>query len=271
MKPLALVIDRDAGTRKLLDVLLTRFGYEVDRVALTPDGITLLGLVDYDFVLAEDEAVARWLAAHRPEMLERMMIVSAATDAQLQRMWSEWSSVRIVRKPFELADVIDAARAAAGTCERGAATAEELFWRQSIISGAKSGILVRRRGDQLDLATHFGYEPGAVESYFPLQLSDLYPIAAAVRHGRPVWLASLATTPEYPLLASVWRRHHSRALAAVPVFHGRDVIGAAGWTFREPQRFSDVEQHGWLAIGQATAPLVARGVMLPHPVTQAGA
>jgi hypothetical protein len=198
------------------------------------------------------------------------MILSSATELQLARMKRDWEDVRIVRKPFELADVIDAARAA-GNRERGAATASELFWRQSIISGSKSGILVRRRGDELELVTHFGYEQGAVESYFPLNASDPYPIAAAVRHARAVWLASLATTPEYPLLATVWQRHHSRALAAVPVFHGRDVIGAAGWTFREPQRFSEVEQHGWLAIAQATAPLVARGAMLSHPATQAGA
>ncbi len=158
MKPLALVIDRDAGTRKLLDVLLTRFGYEVDRIAWTADGVTLLQLIDYDFVLAEDEEVARWMKQHRPEALSRMMIVSAATDAQLQRMWSEWDRVRIVRKPFELADVIDASRVAANRTRREPA-AEELFWRQSMIAGAKSGIVARRDGDTLSLVAKFGYEP----------------------------------------------------------------------------------------------------------------
>jgi GAF domain-containing protein len=270
MKPLALVLDRDAGTRKLLDVLLTRFGYEVDRVGVVADGLTLLGLIDYDFVLSEDEEVARWLAQHRPEALSRMMIVSAATDAQLQRMWSEWNDVRIVRKPFELADVIDASRAAADRPRR-VATAVETFWRNSVINGSKSGILVRRKGDALTLVTHFGYEPGAVESFFPLHVNDPYPITTTVRHGRPVWLASLATTPEYPLLASVWQSHRSRALAAVPIMNGNEVIGAAGWTFRDTQRFSEAEQRAWIAIAQASAHLAAAGSTSAERATNAGA
>jgi hypothetical protein len=270
MKPLALVLDRDAGTRKLLDVLLTRFGYEVDRVGVVSDGITLLGLIDYDFILSEDEEVARWLAQNRPEALSRMMIVSAATDAQLQRMWSEWHGVRIVRKPFELADVIDASRAAADRPRREP-TAEEAFWRNSVINGAKSGILVRRDGDVVTLVTSFGYEPGAVERYFPLSLGDPYPITATVRHGRPVWLASLATTPEYPLLASIWQSHRSRALAAVPIMNGNDAVGAAGWTFRDTQRFSEAEQRAWMAIAQASAPLTGAGSTSAERATNAGA
>ena len=270
MKPLALVIDRDAGTRKLLDVLLTRFGYEVDRIALAADGITLLERIDYDFVLSEDEEVARWMRQQRPEGLGRMMIVSAATDAQLRRMWNEWSDVRIIRKPFELADVIEASRAAANRPRREA-TIEELFWRHSLINGAKSGVLVRRdRDNSIRLVTHFGYEPGAVEPWFPLELDDPYPICAALRHGRPIWLASLATTPEYPLLASVWQTNRSRALATVPIVRRGEAIGAAGWTFRDTQRFGEAEQRSWLAIAEAAAPLAESGTSA-EPATSAGA
>jgi len=270
MKPLALVLDRDAGTRKLLDVLLTRFGYEVDRVGVVADGITLLDLIDYDFVLSEDEEVARWLAQHRPEALSRMMIVSAATDAQLQRMWSEWNGVRIVRKPFELADVIDASRAAADRPRREPAT-EEAFWRHSVINGAKSGVLVRRDGDTISLVTSFGYEPGAVERFFPFSVSDSYPIAAAIRNARSIWLASLASTPDYPLLASIWQSNRSRALAAVPITDGDEIIGAAGWTFRDTQRFSEAEQRAWIAIAQASAALAGAGSTSAERATNAGA
>lgn len=269
MKPLALVIDRDAGTRKLLDVLLTRFGYEVDRIAWTADGVTLLQLVDYDFVLAEDEEVARWMKQHRPEALARMMIVSAATDAQLQRMWSEWDCVRIVRKPFELADVIDASRVAANRTRREPAT-EELFWRQSMIAGAKSGVLVRRDGNTLTLVTKCGYEPGAAERYFPIDVNEQYPLCAAVRHGRPVFISSLASNPDYPLLAGIWQVNRTRALAVVPILQGEQVIGAAGWAFREAQRFGEAEKRAWVSIAQHAASLVDSAASA-QPATNAGA
>jgi transcriptional regulator with GAF, ATPase, and Fis domain len=269
MKPLALVIDRDAGTRKLLDVLLTRFGYEVDRIAWTAEGVTLLQLIDYDFVLAEDEEVARWMKQQRPEALSRMMIVSAATDAQLQRMWSEWDGVRIVRKPFELADVIDASRVAANRTRREPAP-EELFWRQSMISGAKAGIVVRREGDTLSLVTKLGYEPGAAERYFPMSVNEQYPICAAIRHGRPVFISSLATNPDYPVLAGIWQANRTRALAAVPILRGEQVIGAAGWAFRDAQRFGEAEKRAWVSIAQNAASLVDSAASA-QPATNIGA
>lgn len=48
MKPLALAIENDGGTRKLLDVLLTRAGFEVDLVPTGSDALLLLANVRYD-------------------------------------------------------------------------------------------------------------------------------------------------------------------------------------------------------------------------------
>lgn len=269
MKPLALVLDRDAGTRKLLDVLLTRFGYEVDRIGVTEDAITLLDRIDYDFVLSDDEQVASWLAQHREDTLARMMILSSSTEAQFARMNAEWKSVRIIRKPFELADVIDASQAAANRPRR-TPHAYEMFWRASAINGAKSGVLVRREGDSLVLVTSYGYEPDALDPWFPLSVNDPYPICVSQRHGRPIWMASLANAQEYPLLAAVWRQHHSRALAAVPVMRDGVVLGTAGWTFRDTQRFSETDQRTWTAIAQAAAGLV-EGNVSSQPARQTGA
>jgi len=269
MKPIALVLDRDAGTRKLLDVLLTRFGYEVDRIGVTGDAISLLQLIDYDFVLSDDEEVAAWLAKHRDDALDRMMILSSATEAQLARMHAEWTRVRIIRKPFELADVIDASQVAANRPRRTPHTFE-MFWRTSAINGAKSGVLVRRERDSIVRVTSYGYEPGALDPWFPLSMNDPYPICAAMRHERPIWMASLARTQEYPLLAAVWQQQSSRALAVVPVMRDGVVIGAAGWTFRDAQRFSETEQRSWTVIAQAAASLV-QGDASAQPVRQTGA
>lgn len=269
MKPIALVLDRDAGTRKLLDVLLTRFGYEVDRIGVTADALTLLDLLDYDFILSDDVEVAQWVSEHRPEGLSRMMILTSVLDSQLQRMQKQWTNVRIIRKPFELADVIDACQAAANRPPRQRDDAES-FWRPSLTHGAKSGLVVRRAGDALELVTKFGYTPGSVEQWFPMTIHQPYPISITVRHGRPVWMASLTGNDDYPLLAAIWQQHHTRALAVAPIVRGGEVIGGVGWTFREPQRFSEAEQRTWLAIADAAASLVGGGTQ-SHTSKQAGA
>ena len=271
MNHLALVIDRDAGTRKLLDVLLQRFGYEVDRVAASANGITLLEVVDYDFVLCDDDTVVRWIAANRPSALPRVMILSSAPESHLVRMRNEWLDVPVIRKPFELADVIDGSRAAAAKRAARITTLDEVFARRSVTAGAKSGVIVRNGGDVLELMAKFGYEPGLVEQWFPLASSNPYPICMAVKHGRAVWLASLANAQaEYPLLAPIWQTYQSRAIAVVPLFRGGTIIGAAGWTFREPQRFTEAEQRMWTAIAESTAPFV-NGGHGTQSTTQAGA
>ena len=271
MKPLALVIDRDAGTRRLLDILLSRYGFEVDRVGAASEGITLLDAIEYDFVLCDDDSIVKWLFTNRPDTMQRVMVLSSAPEAQLVRMKNDWPGIPVIRKPFELADVIDASRDAVANRRPRVASEYELFYRQSINAGAKSGIVVRRNGDVLELVTKFGYEPGAVEQWFPMALSNPYPICMAVRHGRPLWLASLAgAQSEYPLLASVWQTHQTRALAVAPIFHGGTVVGAAGWTFREPQRFAESEQRAWMAIAEHAASFIEGG-QTSQSTTQAGA
>lgn len=269
MKPLALVIDHDAGTRKLLDVLLTRFGYEVDRIADSVSALALLERIDYDFILSENEQVARWVSTNRPDALRRLMILSSATETQLERMKREWTNVRIVRKPFELADVIEASREAALNRPRREPAPDELFWRASVASGAKSGLIVRRIGDVVELVTHFGYPAGAVEPWFPLPVNEPYPLCTAIRQAQPVWLASIRDAPEYPLLAGIWLTNQTNALAVAPLIREGVVIGAAGWTFRESQRFTEAEKRNWLAIADAAAILVEGDASAQS--TQAGA
>jgi GAF domain-containing protein len=122
----------------------------------------------------------------------------------------------------------------------------------------------------MELVTAFGYEPGMIEAFFPLSVNEPYPICVSVRQGRPVWLASLAATSDYPLLAAVWQKNESRALAALPLLREGAVTGAAGWTFREPQRFTDADQRTWLAIADFGAG-IAEGGNSAQPATQAGA
>jgi len=256
MKPLALVIDHDAGTRKLLDVLLTRFGYEVDRVADSMSAIALLERIDYDFILSENEHVAKWVSVNRPDALQRLMILSSATETQLERMKRDWTNVRIVRKPFELADVIEASREAAFKRPPREPQPGEIFWRHSVANGAKSGLVVRHDDDTIRIVTHFGYPPGALDAWFPLSVNEPYPICIAIRQGQPVWLASVTNAPEHPLLAAIWMTNQTSALAVAPLIRDGVVIGAVGWTFRDSQRFLEAEKRNWLAIAEAATALV---------------
>ncbi len=271
MKPVALVIDRDAGTRKLLDILLSRYGFEVDRVGFPSEGVTLLGVVDYDFVLSDDDSIVRWISEHRPETMAHLMILSSATETHIARMQQEWADIPIVRKPFELADVIDAARNAATSHRPRVESSIEGFIRQSMTAGSKSGIIVKWSGDVLELVAKFGYEAGVVEEWFPMALNNPYPICMVIRHARPIWLASLSgAQAEYPLLAPIWQTNQSRAVAIAPIFRDGTVIGGAGWTFREPQRFTESEQRAWMAISETAAQFIRKDEAT-QSTTRAGA
>lgn len=80
--------------------------------------------------------------------------------------------------------------------------------------------------------------------------SDALLLLANVR----VWLASLTLADtEYPLLKPVFEKNESRALAAVPLVRGGHVLGAVGWSFREPHVFTEAEQQPFLSIAATVA------------------
>lgn len=259
MKPLALVIENDAGTRKLLDVLLSRLGLEVDLVPTGSDAAVVLQHVEYDVLLIDlllpgrsGTQLLEWLAQERPHMLARSIVISSASPAQLDALRERWPDVRTIRKPFELGEVVEETqRVVSGHVPR-THTAEEKFCRHSMRAGAKAGIIVRASGNALEPILSFGYAPGMVESYFPMTIDAPYPLCAALRHGKPMWIASVvAAAPEYPTLAPVWEKNESRAIATVPLRDGNRVVGAVGWSFREPRLFSDLEQRLFTEIAEA--------------------
>lgn len=271
MKTLALVIENDAGTRKLLDVLLSRLGLDVDLVPTGSDASVILQHVEYDVLLIDlllpgrsGTQLLEWLAAERPHMLSRAVVISSASPAQLDALRERWPAVRTIRKPFELGEVIDVTQQIAATRIPRTHTPEENFCRYSMRAGAKAGIVVRTNGNAVEPLISFGYTPAMLEGYFPFSVDAPYPLCTTLRHGKPVWIASVvAASPEYPMLAPVWEKNESRALAAVPLRDGDRVIGAVGWSFREPRLFSDGEQElltriaaavpEWMRAEQSTA------------------
>lgn len=259
MKPLALVIENDRGTRKLLDALLSRFGLVVDVVPTGSDALLLLEHVAYDLVFIDlmlattsGQDVLAWIDEHRPSMLERCIVLSSAAPIQLERIRERWPAVRTIRKPFELSEIVDAAQAtAARTARRSGSLAEE-FTRRSVAAGAKAGVVLRKMENGLVPVMWFGYTPGTVEAYGAIAVEAPLPLSVAARQARPVWLASLAAAAgDYPQLVADAAKFESRALAAVPVMHDGGAVGVAGWTFREARLFHEPEQQAFLAIANS--------------------
>lgn len=263
MRPLALVVENDSGTRKLLDVLLTRFGCEVDVVANGLDALVLLESIDYGVVLldlfipgASGAEILEWMRTARPALLERTIVLSSATPVHMARVESAYPPVRTIRKPFELAEVLGAVEAVTQSRERAVCALDD-FSRRSIVAGAKSGILVRRDDDHLSLVHKFGYARQPIDKWFPLSANEPVPLCICVRDGQPRWLASLTIAAiEFPGIITALQHHQSHALASVPIVRGGEVIGAAGWTFREPHLFDETEQQAFLAIAADAVPML---------------
>ncbi len=260
MKPLALVIQHDGSTRRLLDVILTRFGFDVDHIATGSDGLSLIEAFAYDVVVLDTVlpgtggvALLRWIGANRPATMARTIVLTGDPETEVMRLVGQFPAARVIRKPFELGEMLDTARAAADRAEPHQRTFTAEFCRRSILAGARAGMLVATDGSRVSLVCTFGFDPEVIGRYFPMPISSAYPICAAMRHARPVWFASIAAaSSEFPLLLPIWRTSESRALAAAPVSRGGRVIGAAGWSFREVRMFGEAETRTLTAIAEAT-------------------
>ena len=267
MKPLALVIENDSGTRRLLDVLLTRSGLEVDLVPGANDALILLRNARYDMLFIDlllpgttGMQLLEWIETEQPQMLAKVMVVSSAPEWQLQRVRDRWPQARVIRKPFELGEIVERSQEIAANREPHRPSLTEAFCRHSVRAGARAGVIVRKNGTTIEPVYSFGYEPGEVDSYFPLALDAPVPLCAAIRNTTPVWLASVTmATAEYPLLRPVFERNESRALAVVPLLRDGFAIGAAGWSFREPRLFTEAEQQIFLSIAATLAEGVSGG------------
>lgn len=258
MKPLALIVESDGGTRRLLDVLLSRLGMDVDVVATTGDALLLLEHVDYDLIFSDfipgdrnaTDFLDRLAVTHR-DTLGRTVILSSSSPAHLDELRSERPQLRTIRKPFELSEITEAVAAASAHPTRRRGTTAEEFTRRSVRAGAKAGLVLHSDGALLDATLTFGYTPAQLQPFLPLSIDAPYPLCAAARHRRPVWVASvLLASNDYPTLVSTWQQNQSRALAAVPVMRNGDLLGVAGWAFREPRLFSELERQTFLAIAQ---------------------
>jgi DNA-binding response OmpR family regulator len=261
-----LIVEDDPALGRLLRTLIVRERLAVDLETRGDDALRAILAGRYraivlDLMLSGMSGfdIVRQLARVRPELLHRIIVLTAVSQSQLDH-FEHRSEVRcLIRKPFDIAEFVNTVRQCVAENAPQRFQQIEMLTRwlatRAAASGAQTAIVAANSGRDLSLAATFGYAEGIVEPYFPLPISGKYPLSAAVRTGRPVWLASLTPpVPEYPLLLPIWTINAATALAAVPLVKDNTTLGAIGWSFVNPQRFDEMQR---AALGDMAAECAA--------------
>ena len=112
--PNVLLIDDDEPICTLITALCSRMGLTVECAADGVEGVSLLRRHTYDAVLLDlmlpkqnGFEVLREMRSHAPQMLQRTIIITAASDATLKD-FDGGGTLALLRKPFDIDDLCDA-------------------------------------------------------------------------------------------------------------------------------------------------------------------
>lgn len=112
-KARVLLLDDDLSMQKLMSTLLRRAGYRVDVVSEGAQAIAKIGQEEYHALLLDlmtptegGLTVIKHLKQHKPELLKRVLLVTASPDSVLRSVSGDVSAV--VHKPFEAQELLQA-------------------------------------------------------------------------------------------------------------------------------------------------------------------
>ena len=122
----ALVVDDDAGIRILVSRVLSRTGFAVDCARDGAEAIEQMLQHDYSVITLDlmmpridGTAVVRYLVQHKPEKLDRVIVMTAFGAAALEKVCPPVA--RFIEKPFDIdalvAQAIECGEAAGGEPE----------------------------------------------------------------------------------------------------------------------------------------------------------
>ena len=110
-KSRVLVLDDDVSMQKLVSMLLKREGHRVDVVDSGSKAIEAMARNDYVAILLDlmmphegGLTVLSHLRTHKPELLQRVILVTAMPDSVLRGIGKDVFAV--VRKPFEASELV---------------------------------------------------------------------------------------------------------------------------------------------------------------------
>lgn len=112
--PTVLIVDDEAGLRRVLERFLERYGYRVLSAGTAEAAYQGLASEDADAILLDIHlptmsGLALYLAIiHRwPRLDGRIAIMTGDAEAEEVRTWLEHHSCTVIRKPFSLEQVTD--------------------------------------------------------------------------------------------------------------------------------------------------------------------
>lgn len=115
---MVLLVDDDPAVRSLLAAILTRDGLPHEPAADGAEAIARLRRRDYDAVILDlmlpernGFEVLRFLKAERPHLLERVIVITAASGSTLRHFSDRALLFDLIQKPFDVVDLSDTVRA----------------------------------------------------------------------------------------------------------------------------------------------------------------
>lgn len=252
-----LIVEDDPGIRTLLLAVLRRAPFKIDAVANGAEALHAIAQHDYSVVTLDmllpgvnGYDVLTSLEQTAPEMLSRVIVLTAVAPDVLRAHPSVNRTFCVLRKPFDVVELlraVDSCRGV-GSDDAGASRSDDPFVKIRGVSAsahAKAAIVgvVDPSRTCLNIVWGFGYPPHLLEQYNRLPLTTPAPMITAVAEERPVWIRSRAeATARYLPLIPVLREQGTHALAAVPVRVNGEVTGAIGWSFASEQPFDATQQ-----------------------------
>lgn len=269
-----LVIDDDPALCTLIQALFTREGLHVDTardgelgLPLILDGRHEVILLDLMVPRFSGIDVVRCLRGSVPEILPRIIVLTAASPRNIDVLPELHEVCAVVRKPFDIAELstlvlscIARGQARVGVTWSDASTkVQAQLQSASAEIGAVAGIVaaVSPRAE-VELLWSYGYPDDVQEPFRRLPLGAPYPICDSIRSGEPIWVSSIEEArTRYPDVADIMRRTGTESLAAAPAIRHGEVVGAVGWSFRTTQSFPKEQREKLLSIA------ASRGTCLP--------
>ena len=178
---------------------------------------------------------------------------------QLERRQAEEAAERRALETRRLLDVTAALAAAATPAEVTAAILRETV--QGL--GARGAVVVARREgeDGLEIVETQGFEPSELDPWRTLALDAPVPLADAVREGAVVTVESPGELRDrYPQLVDASAGGFAWLVA--PLSAAGSVIGAVGFSYAEPHRFSEAELEFAEALGRQAGQALERARLL---------
>ena len=120
-------------------------------------------------------------------------------------------------------------------------------------------MLVNEQKNELKVAAAIGYPAEIVEKWKGFDLNQNVPLAVSVREKTPFFIESVENHLEqYPTLKSAILATGNQALISFPLLIEGRILGALGFSFSDPQKFSEDDRAFLESLAQQCAQALER-------------